>query len=143
MVTAKRARALRKLYCEQGKSLRDIAALYRTTASTVHRWMDEAGIERRGPGRQPVDLDALVPLQHALLDAAIGAARPGGVIAYVTCSPHRRETTEVVESAEGVEVVDASSVLPEVPDAARGPYLQLWPHRHGTDAMFLALLRKR
>ncbi len=57
MVTAKRARALRKLYCEQGKSLRDIAALYRTTASTVHRWMDEAGIERRGPGRQPVDLD--------------------------------------------------------------------------------------
>ena len=93
--------------------------------------------------RQPADLDALGPLQHALLAAAIGAARPGGVIAYVTCSPHRRETTEVVESAEGVEVVDAGSVLPEVPDAARGPYLQLWPHRHGTDAMFLALLRKR
>ena len=84
-----------------------------------------------------------VAADPAWLAAAIGAARPGGVIAYVTCSPHRRETTEVVESAEGVEVVDAGSVLPEVPDAARGPYLQLWPHRHGTDAMFLALLRKR
>ena len=64
------------------------------------------------------------------------------MIAYATCSPHRRETVEVVEGATGVETIDASSVLPEVPDAARGPFLQLWPHRHGTDAMFLALLRR-
>ncbi|HOQ53811.1 MAG TPA: RsmB/NOP family class I SAM-dependent RNA methyltransferase [Micropruina sp.] len=92
--------------------------------------------------RQPSDLDVLVPLQRALLRNAIAAAVPGGVIAYVTCSPHQRETVQVVEAADGVEVIDASSVLPEVPDAARGPYLQVWPHRHGTDAMFLALLRK-
>jgi 16S rRNA (cytosine967-C5)-methyltransferase len=92
--------------------------------------------------RQPSDLDALVPLQHALLRSAIAAARPGGVIAYTTCSPHRRETVEVVEAATDVTVINAATVLPEVPDAARGPYLQLWPHRHGTDAMFLALLRR-
>lgn len=92
--------------------------------------------------RQPADLDALVPLQHELLGSAIASAAPGGVIAYVTCSPHRRETTEVIEAADGVEILDAPAVLPEVPDAARGPYLQLWPHRHGTDAMFLALLRR-
>lgn len=93
--------------------------------------------------RRPSDLEDLVPLQRALLRHAIESARPGGVIAYVTCSPHPRETTEVVASATGVEAIDVASVLPEVPDAARGPYLQLWPHRHGTDAMFLALLRKR
>lgn len=92
--------------------------------------------------RRPADLDALVPLQRELLASAIASTVPGGVIAYVTCSPHRRETTEVVETADGVEILDASAVLPEVPDAASGPYLQLWPHRHGTDAMFLALLRK-
>ncbi|MCW3157711.1 RsmB/NOP family class I SAM-dependent RNA methyltransferase [Micropruina sonneratiae] len=92
--------------------------------------------------RRPADVDDLVPLQHALLASAIAAARPGGLIAYVTCSPHRRETVEVVEAASGVRILDAASALPEVPDAARGPYLQLWPHRHGTDAMFLALLRK-
>jgi 16S rRNA (cytosine967-C5)-methyltransferase len=92
--------------------------------------------------RQPADLDALVPLQRRLLASAIAATMPGGVIAYATCSPHRRETSEVVEAAGGVEVLDAPSLLPEIPDAARGPYLQLWPHRHGTDAMFLALLRK-
>ena len=36
--------------------------------------------------------------------------------------------------------------LDEVPDLAAGPegrYAQFWPHVHGTDAMFLALLRKR
>ena len=31
--------------------------------------------------------------------------------------------------------------LPEVPDAASGDFLQLWPHRHRTDAMFAAYLR--
>ncbi|MFT4216877.1 MAG: RsmB/NOP family class I SAM-dependent RNA methyltransferase [Micropruina sp.] len=92
--------------------------------------------------RKPSDLDALVPLQHQLLEAAINATAPGGVIAYATCSPHRRETSAIVEAAEGVEIMDAHAVLPEIPDAARGRYLQLWPHRHGTDAMFLALLRK-
>ncbi len=93
--------------------------------------------------RTPSDLEDLVPLQRALLRQAIAAARPGGVIAYVTCSPHPRETTEVVAEAQAVDVIDASTVLPQVPDAARGPFLQLWPHRHGTDAMFLALLRKQ
>lgn len=92
--------------------------------------------------RKPADLDALVPLQHQLLASAIAATRPGGVIAYATCSPHRRETSEIVEAATGVEILDAPAILPTIPDASRGPYLQLWPHRHGTDAMFLALLRK-
>ncbi|MBK8446223.1 MAG: RsmB/NOP family class I SAM-dependent RNA methyltransferase [Micropruina sp.] len=120
-------------------------------ANTFARVMLDApctglGALRRRPEarwrRKPTDLDALVPLQRALLAGAIDATAPGGVIAYVTCSPHRRETVEVVDQAEGVEPVDAASVLPELPDAALGPYLQLWPHRHGTDAMFLALLRK-
>jgi 16S rRNA (cytosine967-C5)-methyltransferase len=39
-------------------------------------------------------------------------------------------------------VIPAAELLPEVLDAALGPYLQLWPHRHGTDAMFAGYLRK-
>ncbi len=97
--------------------------------------------------RHPEDVTELVPLQRALLDVALSSALPGGVVAYVTCSPHRAETREVVEQVVGarddVEVLDARSALPEVPDAGLGPYVQLWPHRHGTDAMFLALLRRR
>lgn len=107
------------------------------------------GALRRRPDsrwrRTPADLTQLGPLQRQLLQAAINAARPGGIVGYVTCSPHLAETVDVVDevlrSAPGVEVVDAPNYLPEVPDCAVGPFIQLWPHRHGTDAMFGAFLR--
>ena len=96
--------------------------------------------------RRESDLADLVPLQLALLRTAVASLMPGGVVAYVTCSPHRAETEEVVAAViadGGLEVLDAPALLPEVPDAGRGPYLQLWPHRHGTDAMFCAVLRRK
>ncbi|MFN8137753.1 MAG: transcription antitermination factor NusB [Propionicimonas sp.] len=92
--------------------------------------------------RSASDLPGLVGLQRRLLARAIEAAAPGGVIAYVTCSPHPEETAAVVADAHGATVLDAAAHLPEVPDAAAGNLVQLWPHRHGTDAMFLALLRR-
>ncbi|WP_443083848.1 RsmB/NOP family class I SAM-dependent RNA methyltransferase [Verrucosispora sp. WMMA2121] len=98
--------------------------------------------------RQPSDLSALTRLQRELLAAGLRAARPGGVVAYVTCSPHTVETHVTVTEAarrSGVPVdfVDARTVLPAgMPGLGDGPTVQLWPHRHGTDAMFLALLRR-
>jgi 16S rRNA (cytosine967-C5)-methyltransferase len=96
--------------------------------------------------RTPADVEQLHALQLGLLDSAIDSAAPGGVIGYVTCSPHRRETTDVLDETlavrTDVEVIPAAELLPEVPGAELGPYLQLWPHRHGTDAMFAAYLRK-
>ncbi|HQY98897.1 MAG TPA: RsmB/NOP family class I SAM-dependent RNA methyltransferase [Propionicimonas sp.] len=92
--------------------------------------------------RSPADLPGLVALQRGLLASAILATAPGGVIAYVTCSPHPDETASVVAGSTGVEVLRAADYLPEVPDCASGDFVQLWPHRHGTDAMFLALLRR-
>lgn len=96
--------------------------------------------------REASDLETLVPLQRALLGTALASAREGGLVAYVTCSPHRAETVEVVEHAlatcpRPVAVVPASKLLPGVPDSPLGDFVQLWGHRHGTDAMFLALLR--
>jgi 16S rRNA (cytosine967-C5)-methyltransferase len=95
------------------------------------------------------DLRGLVPLQRRLLESAADATRSGGVVLYATCSPALPETRGVVEHVlgrrEDLEPVDLAGVLPQVEDAA-GPLpgtLQLWPHRHGTDAMFLALLRRR
>jgi 16S rRNA (cytosine967-C5)-methyltransferase len=93
---------------------------------------------------KPSDVAELNVLQSQLLDAAINSAAPGGVVAYVTCSPHAAETSAIVSKVEDrVEVLHAADYLPEVPDAASGDFVQLWPHRHGTDAMFLALLRRR
>lgn len=95
--------------------------------------------------RDPSALADLVPLQTAILRQAIRSAVPGGVIAYVTCSPVRAETAEVVDAVLATEPavrLTASDYL-RVPDAAAGPDVQLWTHRHGTDAMYLALLRRR
>ncbi|GAB4098829.1 RsmB/NOP family class I SAM-dependent RNA methyltransferase [Sinomonas halotolerans] len=100
--------------------------------------------------RSPADLAELGPLQRQLLDAAIDATAPGGVVGYVTCSPHPAETTVVVEDAlrrrSDIEPIDAGAALDAVAlkplGAGQGPTAQLWPHVHGTDAMFLALFRK-
>ena len=98
--------------------------------------------------RQPSDLPALTRLQRGLLDSAVAAVRPGGLVAYVVCSPHLAETRAVVaetlrRSGAAVEQLDARPYFPGVPDLGDGPHVQLWPHRHGTDAMFCALLRRR
>src|ERR1700722_10581043 len=94
------------------------------------------------------DLPGLTALQRDLLRSALAAVRPGGVVAYVTCSPVPAETTavvtDVVSSLPGTEVMDAPAVLHDVP-GTRAPdprFAQLWPHRHGTDAIFIALLRR-
>ena len=91
--------------------------------------------------RQPGDVDGLHGLQVALLRSAVASAMPGGVVAYVTCSPHLGETRDVVQAVTGATLLHAADYLPEISDAAVGDFVQLWPHRHGTDAMFLALLR--
>ncbi|HTZ42631.1 MAG TPA: transcription antitermination factor NusB [Jatrophihabitans sp.] len=97
---------------------------------------------RRGPD----DLAGLVELQAQLLDAAVRLVRPGGVIGYVTCSPHLAETRQQVEGVlarhPGLELLDARPAFAGVDRLADLPTVQLWPHRHGTDAMFFAALRR-
>jgi 16S rRNA (cytosine967-C5)-methyltransferase len=102
--------------------------------------------------RTPKDLTDLGPLQRDLLKSALAAVRPGGVVAYVTCSPHPAETTAVVTDAlrkrDDLELLEAGQVLDGVSltgnlGAGHESTAQLWPHVHGTDAMFLALIRKK
>jgi 16S rRNA (cytosine967-C5)-methyltransferase len=99
--------------------------------------------------RRPADIGELVPLQRALLDSAVDSVRPGGVVLYATCSPAVAETAGVVRAVlehRGDTVLeDATPLVPEALDAG-SPHLpgavQLWPHRHASDAMFMALLRR-
>ena len=99
--------------------------------------------------RRASDLDDLVPLQVSLLDSAVGAARYGGVIVYATCSPVVAETagvvTEILARRPDVALEPAVDLLEGVTDAESAHLpgaVQLWPHRHGTDAMFISVLRK-
>ncbi|MET9802724.1 transcription antitermination factor NusB [Streptomyces sp. NPDC006368] len=96
--------------------------------------------------RRPEDLEGFAPLQRALLTEALKAVRVGGVVGYATCSPHLAETRVVVDDVlkreGGAELIDARPCMPGVPALGDGPDVQLWPHVHGTDAMYLALLRR-
>lgn len=95
--------------------------------------------------RTPADVPALARLQRELLASAIALTRPGGVVLYATCSPHLAETVGVVSDAlrrHRVTALDARPLFAPAEDLGDGPYVQLWPHRHGTDAMFAAALRK-
>jgi len=106
--------------------------------------------------RRPADVAQLAPLQRELLDSAIAAVKPGGLVAYVTCSPHIAETTAVVtdalrrhpemelqDSAAALDAVSLPGKLEAGKAESGGTTAQLWPHIHGTDAMFLSLLRKK
>jgi 16S rRNA (cytosine967-C5)-methyltransferase len=95
--------------------------------------------------RTPADVPTLATLQRELLASAIALTRPGGVVLYATCSPHLVETVGVVSDAlrrYPVTALDARVLFEPVDNLGPGPYVQLWPHRHGTDAMFAAALRK-
>ena len=94
--------------------------------------------------RQPGDVPQLVKLQRELLASAIRLTRPGGVVLYATCSPHLAETVGVVADAlrrHPITALDTRMLFDPVDDLGDGPYVQLWPHRHGTDAMFAAALK--
>ncbi|MFA7513520.1 MULTISPECIES: RsmB/NOP family class I SAM-dependent RNA methyltransferase [Mycolicibacterium] len=94
--------------------------------------------------RQPGDVPPLAKLQRELLASAIRLTRPGGVVLYATCSPHLAETAGVVADAlrrHPVTALDTRELFEPATDTGDGTSVQLWPHRHGTDAMFAAALR--
>jgi 16S rRNA (cytosine967-C5)-methyltransferase len=102
--------------------------------------------------KQPRDVADLAELQFALLRSAVAALKPGGILAYVTCSPHLGETRVAVQSAvrklgDAVTLLNTQEVLARVTreplDLPAAEHVQLWPHRHGTDAMFIQLIEKR
>ena len=105
--------------------------------------------------KTPADVPDLTALQLELVRAGLHALKPGGILAYVTCSPHLAETSGVLaevrrEFGDAVDELDARAVVREIagadidlPAQSDGSLrAQLWPHRHGTDAMSIALLRK-
>jgi 16S rRNA (cytosine967-C5)-methyltransferase len=98
-----------------------------------------------------VDLKNLVSLQRDLLDAGVKILNPGGLIGYVTCSPHRSETgAQVADFLYRHKDFMLISLAPYIPESAAGMgilredgTIQMWSDIHGTDSMFMALFARR
>jgi 16S rRNA (cytosine967-C5)-methyltransferase len=93
------------------------------------------------------DLRALTQLKRELVESAIEALHPGGVLGYATCSPHLAETSiqvsDIKKNHADLHQIPVDEYLPASLDGAtRDGAMSLWTHRHGTDAMYLALFQK-
>jgi 16S rRNA (cytosine967-C5)-methyltransferase len=108
------------------------------------------GVLRRNPDgkwrRRPEDFATLVPAQAAILDAAAGLVRPGGVLVYATCSLEPEENEAVVAGFRARRPEFVPDPLPAaVPAACRvtPDALRMTPHHHGSDGFSAHRLRRR
>ena len=110
------------------------------------------GTLRRNPDMKwrqtPEDVSELVEKQKGILSGAARLVKPGGRLVYATCSILREENQEVVEDFLGNNVQFALRPAGEILKRERialemGEYFELWPHRHGTDGFFAAVMERR
>lgn len=90
------------------------------------------------PSKQ--DLARLARLQVAILVATAELVRPGGRLVYSVCTFPRAETDAAVRAF----LTKRPDFEPMKIPGPEGPAVdhRLWPHRHGTDAMFYAGFRR-
>jgi 16S rRNA (cytosine967-C5)-methyltransferase len=95
----------------------------------------------------PAAVAELAALQGRIIDAAAEATAPGGVLLYSVCTISRAEGEHVIDRflREHPDFVadDLSAEHPGWALPAATSYLQLLPHRDGTDGFFFARLRRR
>ena len=142
--------ARRRARARRGRARRHTAACSSTHRAPVS---GRCGVvPRRAGGAAPATWPPWPGCSASCSSPGIEATAPGGLVGYATCSPHLNETrfvvTDILKRRDDVELVDARPLFVdasgrELPGLGDGPYVQLWPHVHGTDAMFFALLRKR
>jgi 16S rRNA (cytosine967-C5)-methyltransferase len=140
---------LERLLVVVGDGRRPPVAACGVDAALVDAPCSNLGTLRRRPEARwrhgPEELERLAALQLELLEAAVTAVRAGGHVLYSVCTWTRAETDGVMDAllARHPELEPAPLPVPGVTEPAEAPVrLQLWPHRHGSDGIFLARVRK-
>jgi 16S rRNA (cytosine967-C5)-methyltransferase len=113
------------------------------------------GTIRRDPEirwrRTEADLPLLAAGQRTMLEQAARAARPGGRVVFATCSSEPEEGEDVVSAflaGHSAFAVEDPRSRPGTLAAFAGlftteGYLRTWPHAHGLESFFAAVLRRR
>ncbi len=96
--------------------------------------------------RTEEDVEEFHYLQLNILSACVGYLKPGGLLVYSTCTIDRRENEDVISEflAEfGSEFEVEPPVEKYRPFLTEGGFIRTFPHRHGMDGSFAALLRRK
>ena len=144
---------------EDGSGLDDLAG--RADLVFVDAPCSGSGTWRRHPEGAwritPASIGRLADLQLAILTRAARLVKPGGRLAYATCSVLAQENGAVADMFAAacpdfvpLPITEAART-PNLTDQARetlgriadGHRLQLTPHRSGTDGFYLALFTRR
>ncbi len=94
------------------------------------------------------DIEALVELQKKILTAAQEYVKPGGVLAYSTCTVSKKENEDIRDwflKEFDFDCCDISSLVPkggEAPTLKEG-YINITPYMWGGDGFFAAKFIKR
>jgi 16S rRNA (cytosine967-C5)-methyltransferase len=108
------------------------------------------GALRRRPDarwrKKKSEIQDLVNIQNGLLGKAKNLVKVGGLLGYVTCSPHPAETIENVErflaNHLNFKAIPVVQYFPKDMNLQASNSIQLWPGLHGTDGMFLAVFQR-
>lgn len=95
------------------------------------------------------DMERFAPLQQTLLAEGAALLKTGGRLVYATCSIYRQENHAVVdEIAKSIQhlveesLPDAIAAVDKKNPKSSSSRLQLTPHLHKTDGMFMASFRR-
>ena len=93
---------------------------------------------------KPQMVPRLARLQRRLLEEALAVVGKGGYVLYSTCTVTLEENEEVVKRVlDRAELVDLADRFPRFANPLMPGTLRVWPHRHGANGYFIALLRRR
>ncbi len=112
------------------------------------------GVLRRRPDsrwrRTPEQIPEILELQRRILNSAASCLKPGGVLVYSTCTLAAEENLaqvkHFIEDNTFFVMEDLTPYLPQalgLEQTMTNGYLQLLPHKHGTDGFFIARMRKK
>ena len=97
--------------------------------------------------KTPEQVEELAALQAELLESAVSQVKPNGTLVYSTCtiSPaeNERQVAAFLDGHPELVADDLGAERPELASPADGRFLQVLPHRHGTDGFFIARLYRR
>ncbi|WP_297463382.1 RsmB/NOP family class I SAM-dependent RNA methyltransferase, partial [Ferrovum sp.] len=112
------------------------------------------GTLRRNPDLKwrlhETDVPKLAVQQASILKSAATLLKPGGRLVYATCSLLAAENRDIVtrflSERSDFTLHDATEVLSHQQvnfnPGAGNPMLELFPHRHGTDGFFAAVMQR-
>lgn len=111
------------------------------------------GIIRRKPdikwARSVGDKKEIVGLQMKILEASSNYVKPGGILAYSTCTIEREENQGLLEDfLSRNSAFEPDDLSPFLPDGLKGNYpgggvIQLFPNVNNIDGFFISRMRRK